>query len=42
MIMTFSMYPQRSSSMPPAAPVFVMLGTESSLVVLMIDATIAL
>lgn len=42
MIMMFSMYPQRISSMPPPAPVFVMLGTESSLVVLMMDATIAL
>lgn len=42
MIMTFSMYPQRISSMPPPAPVFVILGTESSLVVLMMDAIIAL
>lgn len=42
MIMTFSMYPQRTNSMPPPAPVFVILGTELSLVVLMMDATIAL
>lgn len=42
MMMAFSMYPQRINSIPPAEPRFVMLGKVSSLVVLMMDATIAL
>lgn len=42
MMIVFSMYPHRISSMPPLAPMLVMLGSEVSLVVLMMDATIAL
>jgi hypothetical protein len=41
-MIVFSIYPHRISSMPPEAPIFVMLGIELSLVVLMIDAIIAL
>lgn len=42
MIIVFSMYPQRISSMAPPAPRLVMLGIWSSLVVLIIEAIMAL
>lgn len=42
MMMVFSIYAQRISSSPPVDPRFVMLGTWSSLVVLTIEATMAL